>query len=56
MPEFAERLWRALGYQDPIWQAGWPEEAPLVPVGQRVELAETAFFPNLTQEALAQSA
>jgi len=56
MPEFAERLWRALGYQDPIWQAGWPEEAPPVPAGQRVALAETVFFPNLAQEALTQSA
>ena len=56
MPEFAERLWRALGYQEPIFQTGYLDQAILVPSGQRVDLATTLFFPDLARQIVAQSA
>lgn len=41
MPRFSKRLAGALGDEPPMQ---WPDEVALVPVGQRIELAEAVFF------------
>lgn len=43
MPEFSERLWRALGYSSAV--GGWDDEPQLVPPDQAVSGLAAEFFP-----------
>ena len=49
MPDFALRLWRALGYEEPERSPAWEERPAGVPPGQRVEglRAASAAPPSL---------
>ncbi|MES1243473.1 MAG: FkbM family methyltransferase [Acidobacteriota bacterium] len=45
MPNFAERLWKELGFQGSLWENKWEDIHSLLPVGQRLlGLAATSYF------------
>jgi methionyl-tRNA synthetase len=45
LPDFAERLWRELGFPAPLWEYRWENVLTLIPEGQRLRnLAATPYF------------
>jgi methionyl-tRNA synthetase len=45
LPQFAERLWRELGYEFPIWNNGWEDRPSWIPEGQKIHgLATKTYF------------
>lgn len=47
MPDFAERLWRDLGFEASPWQAGWEDRPTWIPPGQRVGDLARPYFAKI---------
>lgn len=53
MPDFAERLWRDLGFDGTPERHGWPAEPTFVPSGQSVAGLDRAYFRPAREAVLA---
>ncbi|HEV2855409.1 MAG TPA: class I tRNA ligase family protein [Thermoanaerobaculia bacterium] len=49
MPEFAERLWRGLGYEAPVKEQRWEDRPSWVPAGQQVGSLGEPYFPSIRE-------
>lgn len=49
LPEFAARLWRDLGHEQPFAGSPWEERPSWLPAGQTVSGLEEPYFPSVRQ-------